>query len=50
MSGRTLFSRVHFGGDYNPEQWDPSVWREDVFGSCAPPASIWSRSAYSRGP
>ncbi|MGW4644378.1 beta-galactosidase [Sphaerisporangium sp. NPDC004334] len=19
-----------FGGDYNPEQWDPSVWREDV--------------------
>jgi beta-galactosidase len=21
---------VHFGGDYNPEQWDPSVWREDA--------------------
>ncbi|WP_394771400.1 beta-galactosidase [Lacisediminihabitans sp.] len=19
-----------FGGDYNPEQWDPSVWQEDV--------------------
>ncbi|MHC5795470.1 beta-galactosidase [Lacisediminihabitans sp. FW035] len=19
-----------FGGDYNPEQWDPSIWREDV--------------------
>ncbi|WP_240971758.1 MULTISPECIES: beta-galactosidase [unclassified Microbispora] len=19
-----------YGGDYNPEQWDPSVWREDV--------------------
>ena len=19
-----------FGGDYNPEQWDPAVWREDV--------------------
>ena len=19
-----------FGGDYNPEQWDPKVWREDV--------------------
>ena len=21
---------ISFGGDYNPEQWDPSVWREDV--------------------
>jgi beta-galactosidase len=21
---------VLYGGDYNPEQWDPSVWREDV--------------------
>lgn len=21
---------ICFGGDYNPEQWDPSVWREDV--------------------
>jgi beta-galactosidase len=19
-----------FGGDYNPEQWEPSIWREDV--------------------
>ena len=30
MSGCGLFTRVHFGGDYNPEQWDPSVWREDA--------------------
>ena len=30
MNGPSLFSRVHFGGDYNPEQWDPSVWREDM--------------------
>lgn len=22
--------RIGFGGDYNPEQWDPSVWVEDV--------------------
>ena len=22
--------RMYFGGDYNPEQWDSSVWREDV--------------------
>ncbi|WP_345801722.1 beta-galactosidase [Microbacterium sp. AZCO] len=22
--------RLLFGGDYNPEQWDASVWREDV--------------------
>lgn len=21
---------ICFGGDYNPEQWDPAVWREDV--------------------
>ncbi|MCS3841790.1 beta-galactosidase [Microbacterium sp. AK031] len=21
---------ILFGGDYNPEQWDPAVWREDV--------------------
>ena len=21
---------IGFGGDYNPEQWDPSVWTEDV--------------------
>lgn len=19
-----------YGGDYNPEQWDPDVWKEDV--------------------
>lgn len=30
MSGEGLLSRIHFGGDYNPEQWDPPVWREDV--------------------
>ena len=30
MSETGLFSRVHFGGDYNPEQWDSSVWREDA--------------------
>lgn len=23
-------SRILYGADYNPEQWDPSVWREDV--------------------
>ncbi|MCK2215750.1 beta-galactosidase [Actinomadura sp. ATCC 31491] len=22
--------RIHFGADYNPEQWPPEVWREDV--------------------
>ncbi|WP_433159332.1 beta-galactosidase [Kribbella sp. CA-247076] len=22
--------KLWYGGDYNPEQWDPSVWREDV--------------------
>ena len=22
--------RIGFGGDYNPEQWDPAVWQEDV--------------------
>jgi beta-galactosidase len=21
---------IHFGGDYNPEQWPPSVWESDV--------------------
>ncbi len=25
--GRSAFG---FGADYNPEQWDPAVWREDV--------------------
>ena len=23
-------TRLWYGGDYNPEQWDPSVWKEDV--------------------
>lgn len=23
-------SRLAYGGDYNPEQWSPDVWREDV--------------------
>ncbi|MEP6844083.1 MAG: beta-galactosidase [Pseudolysinimonas sp.] len=22
--------QIGFGGDYNPEQWDPAVWKEDV--------------------
>jgi beta-galactosidase len=22
--------RLWYGGDYNPEQWDPGVWKEDV--------------------
>jgi beta-galactosidase len=35
MSARLAALRVRlggfaFGGDYNPEQWDRSVWREDV--------------------
>ncbi|MDU0348037.1 beta-galactosidase [Actinomyces sp. MRS3W] len=21
---------IHYGADYNPEQWDPAVWREDI--------------------
>ena len=21
---------ILYGGDYNPEQWPPGVWREDV--------------------
>ncbi|MER7169737.1 beta-galactosidase, partial [Micromonospora sp. NPDC000207] len=23
-------TRLRYGGDYNPEQWPPQVWREDV--------------------
>lgn len=23
-------TRIGYGADYNPEQWDPAVWREDV--------------------
>lgn len=26
----TLRPVMRYGGDYNPEQWDPAVWREDV--------------------
>ena len=22
--------KVPYGGDYNPEQWPPAVWREDA--------------------
>ena len=27
---RTRIGGYAFGGDYNPEQWDRSVWDEDV--------------------
>ncbi|MER5644158.1 beta-galactosidase [Streptosporangium sp. NPDC002524] len=27
---RKRLGGLAFGGDYNPEQWDPGVWREDV--------------------
>ncbi|WP_405148207.1 beta-galactosidase [Sphaerisporangium sp. NBC_01403] len=27
---RNRVGGLAFGGDYNPEQWDPDVWREDV--------------------
>ncbi|WP_239514348.1 beta-galactosidase [Streptosporangium sp. 'caverna'] len=31
MNGfRNRVGGLAFGGDYNPEQWDPGVWREDV--------------------
>jgi beta-galactosidase len=30
MSVDLLGGRMAFGGDYNPEQWTPDVWREDV--------------------
>nr|WP_297424540.1 beta-galactosidase [uncultured Actinotalea sp.] len=31
-AGRPRFTpeRIAFGCDYNPEQWDPAVWQEDV--------------------
>ncbi|MEY9841135.1 beta-galactosidase [Streptacidiphilus sp. EB103A] len=29
-SGWGRIPRLTFGGDYNPEQWDPQVWKEDV--------------------
>lgn len=25
-----MFSKIAYGGDYNPEQWDPEVWQEDA--------------------
>lgn len=25
-----MFSHVVYGGDYNPEQWGPEIWREDA--------------------
>ena len=25
-----MFPKIVYGGDYNPEQWDPEVWKEDV--------------------
>ncbi|WP_233251730.1 beta-galactosidase [Serinibacter arcticus] len=30
MTARWPLPTIAFGGDYNPEQWDRSVWREDV--------------------
>ncbi|WP_223167460.1 beta-galactosidase [Nonomuraea sp. SYSU D8015] len=27
---RNRVGGLAYGGDYNPEQWDPAVWREDV--------------------
>ncbi|MFI6706605.1 beta-galactosidase [Nonomuraea sp. NPDC050478] len=27
---RSRVCGLAYGGDYNPEQWDPAVWREDV--------------------
>ena len=23
-------TRIRYGGDYNPEQWPPEIWEEDV--------------------
>jgi len=25
-----MFPQILYGGDYNPEQWDPEVWQEDA--------------------
>lgn len=25
-----MFSQIQYGGDYNPEQWDESIWLEDA--------------------
>jgi beta-galactosidase len=30
MKSRSLPKHISYGGDYNPEQWPESVWREDV--------------------
>ena len=24
------YSKIAFGGDYNPEQWDEDTWKEDM--------------------
>ena len=32
---------MHYGGDYNPEQWPEEIWPEDVAAACARPASRW---------
>ncbi len=24
------FPKIYYGGDYNPDQWDESVWKEDI--------------------
>src|SRR5690554_6948796 len=29
-SFRRRMGGIGFGGDYNPEQWDPDTWREDM--------------------
>ncbi|GAA4159816.1 beta-galactosidase [Gryllotalpicola daejeonensis] len=26
----SIFPSIRYGGDYNPDQWDPSVWDDDV--------------------
>jgi len=26
-----MTSSIFYGGDYNPEQWEPAVWREDIW-------------------
>jgi beta-galactosidase len=30
LLGEDGTAQIGFGGDYNPEQWDPAVWQEDV--------------------
>lgn len=48
-------SRILYGADYNPEQWDPQVWREDVelmrrAGVTTVSLGIWSWSALEPRP